>query len=67
MISSMEIRFNVVMFNNISKCFTCHANLTFIQIKFVKKKFGSISWKGVPAIVADETYKFAQETYSGTQ
>ena len=25
------------MFNNISKCFTCHANLTFIQIKFVKK------------------------------
>ena len=38
MISSMEIRFNVVMFNNISKCFTCHANLTFIQIKFVKKK-----------------------------
>ena len=30
--------FNVVMFNNISKCFTCHANLTFIQIKFVKKK-----------------------------
>ena len=34
----MELRFNVVMFNNISKCFTCHANLTFIQIKFVKKK-----------------------------
>ena len=63
----MELRFNVVMFNNISKCFTCHANLTFIQIKFIKKSSVQFSWKGVPAKVAVKIYKFAQETYSGTQ
>ena len=27
----------VVMFNNKSNCFICHANLTLIQIKFIKK------------------------------
>ena len=31
------IHCNVVMFNNKSNCFICHANLTFIQIKFVEK------------------------------
>ena len=51
MISSMEIRFNVVMFNNISKCFTCHANLTFIQIKFGKKSSAQFSWNGVKVVI----------------
>ena len=45
---------------------SCKPN--FYSNKICKKKSSvQFSWKGVPAKVAVKIYKFAQETYSGTQ